>query len=354
MAGFRSPYFAGSAQVFSSTKLLPGQFSRCPWAVALFGCEILAASRFRRSEVSRRSSLALLALFALAACGSEEPANPAPTDALAPVIPSASGLCPTAKNGRVAYAPQGVVARTVRLDFDATVAGPRRLILYWHALGGNPDEFAESLEATGQLSDLLSDAWLIAAPDHDPARDTATPPLPWFLSAALSTSTEFDDLIVADELVACLVEQGLVDPNEIHVVGMSAGGLMATQFAYRRSNYVASLVSLSGGLISLLGIPPIENPDNHYPALIFFGGATDRFVVAPFPEVDFGITSEALRADLASAGHPVALCDHGGGHTPPDAAGGMAIPAFFEATPFGTSTPPWEALGTLLPAYCAF
>jgi hypothetical protein len=126
---------------------------------------------------------------------------------------------------------------------------------------------------------------------------------------------------------------------------MSAGGLQTTQMSYRRSGYLASVSTYSGGLIS--AVPEMPDPDNLFAAMIFHGGPTDEVIV------NFQTLSEAYRDDLRARGHFAFICDHGLGHTIPT-DGRASSWQFLQDHPFGTVTSPYEAgLPQGFPAYCA-
>src|SRR5690606_32140599 len=102
-----------------------------------------------------------------------------------------------------------------------------------------------------------------------PAADVGQ--FPWFV---VNGSNRQDDMILADEIVACAVQELGVDPRRIHSAGMSAGGLQTSAFAMARSRYIASAASYSGGVFQPL---PFEDPSNHFAAMIYHGGDNDVF-----------------------------------------------------------------------------
>lgn len=251
-------------------------------------------------------------------------------------IPTPSGPCPELVEGTVTFAPAGIPERDVRIyvgDEAESADGP--LVFYWHGTGSSPMEAQYGLG--NAMSVILAEGGLVAAPYHDPDAGT----WPWFLTVG---SGPEDDLLVADEVLACAIETVGVDLRRIHSIGMSAGGLQTAQMSYRRSGYLASVVTYSGGR---LGDPPLQEENNPFPAMIVHGGPGDVAVVS-FQEL-----SESYRDDLRARGHFAFICDHGGGHViAPD----IRVPAgqFFAAHPFGTVPSPYEdGLPDGFPAYCA-
>ena len=188
------------------------------------------------------------------------------------------------------------------------------------------------------MQEILDQGGAVVAPYRDPAAGT----FPWHLV----TGSKEDDLILADEVLGCLHEAVGIDPTRIHSIGMSAGGIQTTQMSFRRSNYIASVVTYSGGLI-LTDDPPTPNPDNKFAAMIFHGGPEDIVYIS------FEDASDAYLAALQDRDHFAFICDHGNGHTiPADAR--PSVWDFFQAHPWGTAPSPYaEALPSDYPSYCA-
>jgi predicted esterase len=147
-------------------------------------------------------------------------------------------------------------------------------------------------------------------------------------------------------VLACAIEKVGVDTRRIHTLGMSAGGLHTAQMSLRRSNYIASAVPYSGGII--YGNPPNADPSNKFAAMIFHGGETD--VVAG---ADFEQASNNYKDILTQNGNFAFICNHGEGHTIPQ----DALPSvwqFLQDHPYGTDPSPYAGgLPQGFPAYCA-
>jgi predicted esterase len=240
----------------------------------------------------------------------------APTELVGPVIPKPTGTCPRFTNGRATFAPAGIAPRKVLLFTGKRVGGP--LVIYWHGMGGRPEEALSGLSRK-VIKQITDQGGVVAAPTHDPA----STPYPWYL---VSTKRE-DDLILTDEIVGCAHKIKHIDPEHIHALGMSAGGLQATQLGPRRSNYMASIVAYSGGLVVRDLTPPFQAPDNKFPALLFHGGSGDEYIV------NFQRTTRDYAALLRDNGHKAIVCDHKGGHVIPR-GGGAAAYRFFADHPF--------------------
>lgn len=259
-------------------------------------------------------------------------------DGPTPAIPSPTGTCPAIVAGDVTFAPAGMPPRQVTLSLDGGNDTTSSLILYWHATGSAPLEAGYSLGTT--LGEFTGNGGIVAAPYSDPAAGTYE----WYL---VNGSAKADDFLLADEIVACLAEAGMIDAGKIHSMGMSAGGLQTTAFSFLRSSYVASVAIYSGGLPPGVEFPD-EDPGNPFAALIFFGGASDIYGT-----FDFAASSHAYYDALLADDRFAALCDHGGGHDIPLDAAPIVV-EFFAAHPFGTSPSPYaDGLPASFPAYCS-
>jgi predicted esterase len=213
---------------------------------------------------------------------------------------------------------------------------PRPLIIYWHASGGNSLE-APQIASRDELEAFMEAGGILAAPASE-AENVLSRTFTWYL---IATPRE-DDLLVADEIVACAVQNRNADPRRIHTAGWSAGGLQASAMGLMRSNYVASVLANSGGL---LGPVPVQNPENKFAALLLH--AREDFLI-----VDFIKTTEYYADLLRSAGHFALVCDHGGVHSqfPQDADVALQ---FFKDHPWGTDPSPYEdGAPPNFPVYC--
>jgi predicted esterase len=252
-------------------------------------------------------------------------------------LPAATGPCPEFVEGKITVTPDGK-PRDVQIwisEAAQSLDGP--LIFYWHGTGSSPVVEPPYGIDPANIAAIKDQGGIIAAPFHDPAAGQ----FPWFLTTG--TGPE-DDIRVADEILACAIEKVGVDKRRIHSMGMSAGGLQTAQMSYRRSGYLASVVTYSGGK---LGVPPDQDPSNKLAAMIFHGGATDMVVIG------FQAISEAYRDDLRSKGHFAFICDHGMGHSIPTDARN-SVHQFLQDHPFGTDPSPYvSGLPSGFPSYCS-
>ncbi len=263
----------------------------------------------------------------------DEPGEPSPAN-----LPTPTGACPELTSGNVTFYPADIDFRAVKLWVGDDPQPGGMLVIYWHAFMSAPDEAVFNL-SQAVIEAITAAGGIVAAPY--PASDVGT--FPWF---AVNGSDRRDDMLLADEIVACAIEQLGVDPRRIHVTGMSAGGLQTTAFSMARSRYVASAASFSGGAISEV---PFEDPNNKFAAMIIHGGDNDIFGGT----VNFKTLSTLWYNQLIGNGNFAFICDHGGGHTIPSGYGSSVVNFFF-AHPFGTEPSPYAAgLPDSLPADCA-
>ncbi len=253
------------------------------------------------------------------------------------MLPTPTGTCPKLADGEVMFAPAGMEPRAVRLwlsDAAATMDGP--LVFYWHGTGSSPEEALYGLGAS-YVAQVVAQGGIIVAPAHDPAAGD----FPWWLVLG----SREDDLLLADEVLACAIEQLGVDVTHIHTAGMSAGGLQTSQMSIRRSGYIASAAPYSGGLITA---PPDQEPSNPLSAMIFHGGPSDVVLLM------FQQTSEMYQAVIEDRGGFAFICDHGMGHSIPQGPAQAGVWQFFRDHPYGTKPSPYkDGLPKGFPAYCA-
>ena len=255
-----------------------------------------------------------------------------------PTLPAATGACPDFAPGDVMFSPAGIAARNVRIYMDETATGDGPLVFYWHGWGSSP--ITEPPYGLGAVMDWVTEQGGIVAAAHS---DDASGMFPWYL---VSGGDDETDLLLADEVVACAIEKVGIDTTRIHSIGMSAGGLQTTQMSYRRSNYLASVVTYSGGLLT--AEPSMQQPGNKFPAMMFHGGPNDVVYV------NFKDLTEAYRDSITALGHFAFVCDHGLEHIIPTAQNEQqAVLAFFRDHPWGTVPSPYEAgLPAEMPSYC--
>lgn len=252
-----------------------------------------------------------------------------------PRLPSPTKTCPSLNDPLVEFHPQGLErARRVKI-WQNPAAQPRggALYLFWHGTLEGPEQVKQALGP--EFKRLLDRGDTIVAPFSDPNSGV----FPWF---SVSRKRD-DDLRLADEIVACVARQRGINPRRIHVLGMSAGGVQATEMGYRRAEYVASVASFSGGLIRTL--PPNVEARRFAPAMLVHGGRRDNVLV------DFEKASKYTAQQLRKHQSQAILCDHGKGHRLPKDLG-PSVAHFFAEHPYGQKPPRSPSLAAVYPEYC--
>lgn len=266
----------------------------------------------------------------------QEPAFTEPVD-----LPKITGKCPDLRRGGpMLFRAKGMNKhRLVQIFVDPKAKGKKGpLIYYWHGTGMNP---AEALVGLGPIiQKVTSMGGMVVAP----FRDIEAGIFPWFLTADILGIRQ-DDLLLADEVLACAMQQVGIDTRRIHTLGLSAGALHSTQMSYRRSNYIASSVLYSGGLI--VDPPPSKEPRNRFSSMIFHGGPIDA-VILPF-----ALTSERFYQELKKNDQFGLLCEHFTGHIIPPGVWD-SVWQFFHDHPFGAVSPYKEKIPEGFPIYCKF
>lgn len=273
--------------------------------------------------------------------GSKEPSEGSKDDTplTEPVdLPKVTGTCPNFASGVVSFAPKGLKKpRNVKLWVDPSAKGKKGpLFFYWHGTAQTPNEAMSGLGK--YISKITEMGGVVAAPFHDPESGT----FPWFLVEGVDAK-RMDDLILADEILACAQEQVGIDTRRIHTLGLSAGALQSTQMSYRRSNYIASSAMYSGGLI--VDAPTSKEPRNRFSSMIFHGGPDD-IVVVKFKE-----TSERFLKDMIEKKHFAFICDHQSGHIIPRTQLDN-VWKFFSDHPFAAPSPYEDGFPSTFPDYC--
>jgi predicted esterase len=235
-------------------------------------------------------------------------------------IPNPTAPCPTIADGVVEFCPAGLDTCRQALVVNAAGAnGSGFLSLHWHGTYESPDGVLAWDTAAQQIRDrVIAENGLMVLPYADPrAPARVNAPFPWWRVCGTSTTgcDRMDDFALADEIVACTVEQGLVDPNRLTTSGMSAGGTM-TSHLVNYSTYLAGAVSWSGGVPTTY---QPSMPDNDTAVMVVHGGPTDAYCGPGALGANgcyyFRPPSEVFGANVADAGNFTFMCDHRAGHS---------------------------------------
>lgn len=215
--------------------------------------------------------------------------------------------------------------RPVRLwmsEAAKTLDGP--LVFYWHGWHGSP---GLSGITSGALNRLLEMGGLFVAAYVDPE--------------APSNYWTAWELLTADQVVACAIQQVGIDKRRIHSVGYSAGGMQTYRMIHQRSGYLASAIMYSPGTNG--GPGQRQETENKIPTIITWGDTEDTI---------FQTLAEQYFDTLTGYGFFSMMCHHTGGHIQPSGVRERALD-FLLAHPYGVSPPPFAGgVPSEYPEYC--
>lgn len=228
-----------------------------------------------------------------------------PPGAVSPPPPKAytGGTCPALVDGYNEIN-SGGNTRSFRLALPSKLQPEERLpvIFLWHWLGGSADDFYER----GEVQTAVDTQRFIAVIPVSKGDQT----FQWPFDTSQSQARMDEEFTYFDDMLSCVSEQYNVIPSCVSSVGVSAGALFTDQLAGYRSDYLASFVSLSGGVGGL--IKPWAHPAHALPGLVLWGGSTDTCIVINFEE-----GSHNLEQGLNEDGNFYLECVHSCGHSEP-------------------------------------
>jgi hypothetical protein len=269
------------------------------------------------------------------------PVDAAPVDEMSPAIPtgqeppsmyipSISGTCPPMQTGSVIFSGQKWQLWAGMPTADQH--GP--VLIYWHGTGSTSSEPIATI-GQAQIDAITGEGGIVASAQSTMSQGMNTGNNVWYTG-------DFD---MADQILACSIEQLHIDKKRIYVSGASAGGLQAVAMSYGRSGYLAAAAPLSGGL--LFSTP--QQDASHVPSAMATHGAQGKDVVT----VDFAQLSAKWEADVMAKGGFAIDCNTGGGHVSGPPAIGPAIWQFLQDHPFNVTPEPYMGmLPSVFPSYC--
>jgi predicted esterase len=211
------------------------------------------------------------------------------------------------------------------------------LILYYHATGSSPAEVHSGF-GDQNIAQVTSMGGVVAAftTTACPSACTSTDDFVWWV--------EDDD--VQDTVVACAIQQAKIDTRQIHALGWSAGALHSCHIALARSNYMASIISYSGGYPPWPGTATIQDPTNHVASIMTYGDSTDVVVIS------FPTQSNTWYQTLSPQGYYTMMCNHPGGHMIDANVAPLSL-EFFMDHPYKVSPEPYAGgVPPEYPSYC--
>lgn len=268
---------------------------------------------------------------------------------LAPSPPVYAGTCPRLMPGKNTIVSSGK-ARTFLLAVPTAIRSGEKLplVFMWHWLGGSADSFFRKGEVQAAVD---SQRFMAILPE---AKGDIT--WKWPFDVFVTAARQEEEYRFFDDMLACAAAQFTVNTNCVSSVGVSAGALFTDQLAMGRNKYLASAISLSGGVEGVA--KKWGNPPRKLPMLVLWGGAKD--ICAGL--VNFQTASKALETQLVKDGHFFVECVHNCGHAEPPLEAAMMLTkyaAFWEfvfAHPYwlGTGESPYKMSGlpATMPAWC--
>lgn len=277
------------------------------------------------------------AAVATASCASVAPAG---TPRAAP-LPTYAGTCPTlaAAPAYTTITSSGAARKFLVFRPTAPVAGEKLPVVFlYHWLGGSPEDMANKLAVQAAV-----DARRFIGVIPDPKGDAL---FRWPFEASQSQARVDEEAVFFDDMLACVGAALPVEKECVSSVGVSAGALWTGQLATLRSQRLASIVSLSGGVGASPDIVrPWVSAPHKLPALVLWGGAGDTYP-SQVPIMNFDRASKRLESSLTGDGHFLLECVHNCGHAvppfDPPPAGGVVFDAVWR---FVLDHPYWLAPG---------
>jgi predicted esterase len=232
-------------------------------------------------------------------------ADPPPGAVQAPNPPPYSGgMCPMLMAGKNTLRSSGA-NRTFLLavpkDLKPTEVLP--VVFLWHWLGGSADSFLRK----GDIQNAVDQQRFLAVIPE--AKGDLV--FKWPYNVADAQPRVDEELRFFDDMLACVSQRFKVNKNCVTSAGVSAGALFTDQLAAYRDRYLASAISLSGGVGGGL-IRPFGNPMHKLPFLVLWGGMKDICIV-----INFETASKELENALVRGGHFFLECVHNCGHAEP-------------------------------------
>lgn len=233
-------------------------------------------------------------------------AEPPPAGALmpSPLPVYSGGVCPALVAGENTFSSAGA-SRKFLLVLPSNLGPDEKppVLFLWHWLGGSAEDFIDK----GQIQQAVDDQRFVAVVP----RAKGDIQFHWPFSVADSDARLSEELTFFDDMLTCVATACQANTSCVGSAGVSAGALFTDQLAARRSEYIASFLSLSGGVGGV--IKPWANPERKLPGLVLWGGPTDNC----FNLLKFDQQSQVLEDNLTSQGNFFIECVHNCGHSEP-------------------------------------
>jgi predicted esterase len=224
-------------------------------------------------------------------------------------LPAYAGACPALATPPALTTITTSGGQRTFLVFRPTtsVAGEMLPVVFlWHWLGGSGDAMASKLEVQAAV-DARRFIGVIPTAKSDAL-------FRWPFEATQSQARVDEEAAFFDDMLACVAAALPVNKECVSSVGVSAGALWTAQLATLRSERLASMVSLSGGVGGV--VRGWTTTPHRLPAFVLWGGSHDTYP-SNLPIMNFDNASHALIGGLAKDDHYLLECTHNCGHAVP-------------------------------------
>ena len=294
----------------------------------------------------------------------------APAGAPMPPLPPAptAGSCPTISPGM-----NTVTSSNQERQFILVVpADPQPgevfpVLFMWHWIGGSANSFLEK----GDVQTAADQQRFIAViPVAIGANVIGTSfNTKWPFDISQTNDRMQKEFRFFDDMLSCVNAQYTINRSCVSSIGVSAGALFTGQLAQARSEYLASFVSLSGG-VSATWIRPWNQAARKLPGVVLWGGdgppqmdGVKDILGCAGIGMDFSVASKSLEQGLSDDGHFFIECKHNCGHVEPPLEPPAGESKYAGMWEFAMDHPYWlapgespyktEGLPPTLPAWCA-
>lgn len=225
------------------------------------------------------------------------------------------------------------------------------LVFVWYWLWGTADDLIGTLQLQ-QAADQQRILFVVPEAKGDL-------PFRWPFLIVNSGGRLDEEVQFFDDMLGCVAAaHPEINPGCVSSLGISAGALFNDQLAPRRSERLASFLSISGGVGSTAR--GWDGASRHLPAVVLWGGDTDEYNGL----YNFSNGSRDLEDKLTGEGEFFVECIHNCGHAVPPfpvPPGGTLFESmwnFVLAHPYWVTpgTSPWQTTGFPgdFPGWCGF
>ncbi len=239
--------------------------------------------------------------------------------------PYSAGTCPTfpatwdaaGPNHEITFTSSGKQRTFMLVLPDNMQPGEKYPILFlWHWLGGSAKSFYDK----GDVQNAANAQRFIAVlPESEGAYifGISAADMKWPYDVTQTPARVNEELTFFDDMLSCVSQQYNVNKNCVSSIGVSAGALWTDQLIGRRSEYLSSFESLSGGVgtpggTGAITIKPWTEWKHPIPGIVLWGGPSDQCVLQQFAGL-----SHNLETALIKDGTFFAECIHNCGHAEP-------------------------------------